>query len=90
MLLIISFFITSLNLLKSIGVVFNSPISNLPALPFRLLKTHGSLFNLSISKSNLSTSYFKSAKSVFLAKSDVSTPAAFLNLLLLFNYANLI
>ena len=88
MFLITSFFITSLNLLKSVGVVFNSPISNLPALPFRLLKTHGSLFNLSIS--NLSTSYFKSAKSVFLAKSDVSTPAAFLNLLLLFNYANLI
>ena len=47
----------------------------LSTLLFKLLKLIGTIFNLSIS--NLSTSDFKSAKSVFLAKSDVSTTAAF-------------
>ena len=40
-----------------------------------MLKLLGTFFNLSIS--NLSISVFKLAKSVFLAKSDVSTPVAF-------------
>ena len=51
-------------------------MSNLSTLLFKLLKQLGTFFNLSIS--NLSTSDFKSAKSVFLAKSNVSTTAAFL------------
>ena len=39
-----------------------------------MFKLLGTIFNLSIS--NLSTSDFKLAKSVFSAKSDASTPAA--------------
>ena len=53
-----------------------------------LLKSTGSVFDLSIS--NSSTSGFKLAKPVFLVKSDVSTPVAFLNLPMLHNYINLI
>ena len=75
-----SFFNTLLSLLKSTGVVSNFPMSNLSALLFKLL---GTFFNLSMS--NLSTSDFKLAKSVFLAKSDVSTPVAFFKSLLLRN-----
>ena len=46
-------------------------------------KSIGTVFNLSIS--NSSTPNFELAKSVFLADSDVSTPVAFLILLLLYN-----
>ena len=47
---------------------------------FKLFKPLGTFFNLSIS--NLSISDFKLSKSVFfLAKSDISTPVAFLNLI---------
>ena len=49
-------------------------MSNVSTLLFKVLKPIGIFFNLSIS--NLSTSDFKLAKSVFLAKSDVSTPVA--------------
>ena len=48
-----------------------------------LYKSTGTVFNLSIS--NSSTPNFELAKSVFLADSDVSTPVAFLILLLLYN-----
>ena len=41
----------------------------------KLLKSVGTFFNLSIS--NLSTLYFRLAKSTFLAYFDVSTPVAF-------------
>ena len=56
-------------------IVSNFPISNLSALLFKLLKLFGTFLNLSMS--NLSTSDFKLPKSVFSAKSDVSTPVAF-------------
>ena len=46
-----------------------------------MYETLGTFFNLSISY--LSSSNFKLSKSVLLAKSDVSTPIVFLNLLLL-------
>ena len=52
-------------------------------LLLKLLKLFGTFLNLPLS--NLSTSDFKLANSLFLAKSDVSTPVAFLNLLLLRN-----
>ena len=68
-----TFFTTLLSLLKSTGVVYNFPISNLSILPFKLLKPLGNFFNLSIS--NLSISHFKLAKSVALEISDVSTSA---------------
>ena len=48
-----------------------------------LYKSTGTVFNLSIS--NSSTPNFAPVKSVFLADSDVSTPVAFLNLLLSYN-----
>ena len=51
-------------------------MSNLSTLLFKLLKPLGTYFNLSVS--NLSTSDSKLVKSVFLAKSDVSTVAVFL------------
>ena len=63
-------------------------MSNLSTLLFKLLKLVRKLSSLSIS--NLSTIDSKLAKSAFLisnfsAKSDVSTPVAFLNLSLLHN-----
>ena len=61
----------------------NFPISNLSALLFKLPKLLGTFSNLSMS--NLSTSDFEFAKSVFLAKSDVSTPAAFFESVFLHN-----
>ena len=70
-----SFFTILLSLLESTGVVSNFPISILSTLFFKLLKLFGTFVILSIS--NLSTPDFKLAKSVFLAKLDVSTPAAF-------------
>ena len=63
-------FLTSLRLLKLAEVVFN--LSN---LLFKLLKQLGKFFDLSTS--NLSKSGLKLAKSVFLAKSDVSKPVVF-------------
>ena len=71
-----TFFTSILNLLKPTGVVSNFPISSLSTLLFKLLKLFGTIFNLSMS--NLSTLDFKLAISIFLAKSDVSTPIAFL------------
>ena len=68
-------FTTLLSLLKSTGVLSNFPIFNLPTLLSKLPKLFGTFFNLSMS--NLSISDFKLAKSVFLTKSDVSTPVAF-------------
>ena len=53
-----------------------------------MFKPVGTFSNLSISK--LSTSDFNLAKSILLASFDVSTPVAFLNLLLLHYYINLI
>ena len=50
-------------------------MTNLSTLLFKLLELLGTLFNLSIS--NLSASGFKLAKSVFLAKSDISNPVSF-------------
>ena len=78
-----SVFTTSLSLLKSTGTGTNLSTSNLSTLLFKLIKPLGTFFNLSIS--NLSTLDFKLAKLTFLAKSDVSTPVAFLDLLLLHN-----
>ena len=78
-----SFFATSLSSLKSTGTGTNSSISNLSTLLFKLLKPLGTFCNLSIS--NLSPSYFKLYKPAFLAKSDVSTPVAFLSQNLLHN-----
>ena len=49
-------------------------MSDLSALLFKLFKLLSTFFNLSIS--NLSTSDFKLAKSVFLARDDVSTRVA--------------
>ena len=51
-------------------------MSHLSTLLFKLFKPIGTFFDLSIS--NLSTSDFKVAKSVLLAKYDGSTGAAFL------------
>ena len=70
-----SFFTTSLNLIKSTGVVSNFPISNLSTLLFKLFRLVGRFFNLSIS--NLSTLDFKLAKSTVFAKDDVTTAVAF-------------
>ena len=69
-----SFFTTSLSLLKSTRTGTILSTANLSTLLLKLLKLLGTFFNSSISK--LSTSDFKLAKSVFLAKSDVSTPVA--------------
>ena len=69
-----SFFTTLLSLLNSTGVVSNLPISNLSTLLSKLIKLLGIFLYLSIS--NLSASDSKLAKSVFLAKSNVSTPVA--------------
>ena len=76
-------FTASLSLLKSTGTGTNLSTSNLSTLLFKLLKLVGRVLNLSISDS--CTSDFKLVKSVFLAKEDVSTPFAFLNLFLLHN-----
>ena len=67
-----SFFIISLSLLKSTGTGTNLSTCILSTLLFKLLKLVGMFFNLS-----LSTSDSELAKSVFLAKDDVSTPVAF-------------
>ena len=64
-----------LSLLKSTGTVTNISTSNLSTLLFKLLELAEVFFSLSIS--NLPTLYLELAKSVFLAKNDVSTPAAF-------------
>ena len=77
------FFTTLLSLLKLTGVVSNFPMSNLSTLLFKLFKLLGTFFNLPIS--NLSASDFKLAKSVFLAKNEVSTPVAFFEFVLLHN-----
>ena len=76
-----SFFTKSLSLLKSTRTDINLKTSNLSTLLLKLLKLVGKIFNLS--KSTLSTWDFKLAKSTFSANFDVSTPVAFLNLLLL-------
>ena len=55
---LITFFTTSLNLLKSTGAGINLSTSNLSALLFKLVKLVSIFLNLSIS--NLSTSDFKS------------------------------
>ena len=49
-------------------------MSTLSILLFKLFKILGTFFNSLLS--NLSTTGFKLAKSVFLAKDDVSTPVA--------------
>ena len=67
-------FTTSLILLESTETSNNLSTSNF-TLFYKLLKLVDTFFKLSMS--NLSTSDFKSAKSVFLAKHDVSTPAVF-------------
>ena len=72
-----SVFTTSLSLLKSTETGTNLSTSNLSTLLFKLFKLVDTFFNLSIS--HFSTSDFKLAKSVFLAKDDVSTFVAFLN-----------
>ena len=73
----------SLARVKSTGTGTTLSISNLSSLLFKLLKLVGIFFSLSIS--NLSTSGFKLARSIVLAKDVVSTPVAYLNLLLLHN-----
>ena len=55
---------------------FHVSASNLSTLLLKLLKLFGTFFDLSIS--NSFTLDFKLAKSVFLAKDDVSAPIAFL------------
>ena len=67
--------VSLLSLLKSTGTGTNLLTSNLFILFFKFFKLVGACFNLSIS--NLSTLDFKLTKSVFLAKDDLSTPAAF-------------
>ena len=57
------------------GIGLSLSTSNLPTLLLKLLKPLGTFFNLSIS--NLSASYFKLAKSMSLAKDDVSTSIGF-------------
>ena len=64
----------SLSLLKSTQTGTNSSITNLSTSLFKLFKLVGTFFNLSIF--NLSALEFN-AKSVSLAKHDVSTTAAF-------------
>ena len=64
-----------LSLLESTGTGASLLTSNLSTFFFKLLKLVVTFCNLSIS--NLYPSDFKLAKSVFLAKSDVSTPVAF-------------
>ena len=66
--------ITSLYFFKSIGLVFNLPISKSSTFLFKLFKLVGTLTNLLMS--SLSTSAFKAIKSFLAAKSDVSTPVA--------------
>ena len=84
-----NFFTVSLNLLISTGKGTFSSTSNLYAALFKLLKLVGTLSNLSIP--NLSTSDFKSAKSVILGKFAPSTTVAFLkSAFLALLYANLI
>ena len=78
-----SLFTTSLYLLKPTGAGTNLSVSNLFTLIFKSVKLLGIFFNLSISTSP--TSYSKLAKSVFLAKEDVSTHPHILNLFLLHN-----
>ena len=68
-------FTASFSLIKSTGTGTDFSISNWSTLLFKLLNLFGIFFNLSIS--NLSTSNFKLSKSVFLAKSNVSTTVAF-------------
>ena len=83
------FFTTSFSLLKSTGTGTNLSTSNLSTLLFKFLKLLGTFLNLSMS--SLSTSDFKLTKSVFLAKSDVSTSAAFCkSVFVLHNWINLI
>ena len=65
-----SFFTTSLSLLKSTEAVPNLPICNLSTLLFKLLKSIGTFFEISMSDSTL-------GKSPFLAKFDVATTVAF-------------
>ena len=66
-----SVFTTSLSLFKSTGAGTNLSTSTLTTSLFHLLKLLGTFFNLSISI------IYKLAKSVFLAKSNVSTPVTF-------------
>ena len=70
-----SFFTTLLSLLKSTGTGTILSTSSLSTLLFNLLKLAGKFFSLLIS--NLSTLNFKSAKSIFLAREEVSIPVAF-------------
>ena len=65
-----SSFTTSFSLFKSTGAG-----TNLSTLLFELPKLLGNL--IQFSNINLSASDFNLAKSVFLAKSDISTPVAF-------------
>ena len=64
----------SIYFLTSSSYVLFSTIS-FSTKSFSLLKSVGIVFNLSISSS--STIHFKLTKSVFLAKSDISTSVAF-------------
>ena len=66
----------------------NLSTPNLSTLLFKSIKPLGTFFNLSMS--NLSTSDFKLAKSVFLANSDVSTPVTSYGSVLWYNLTNLI
>ena len=70
-----STFTTSLSLPKSTGTDTYLSTSNLSTLLIKSLKLVGKFFSLSMSY--LSTSGFKLAKSIFLAKDDVSIPDAF-------------
>ena len=70
-----SFLTTSLSLVKSTGTGTNSSTSNLTTLLFKLLKLLSTFLNFLMS--NLSTLGLKLAKSVFFAKSDLSTPVGF-------------
>ena len=73
--LITSDFTTSLNLLKSTENGNNLSTSSLSNLLYKLLKAVETFFSLSIS--NPSTSDFKLAEWIFLAKDDALIPAAF-------------
>ena len=70
-----AFFTTLLNLRTSTRTGTNLSTFNLSTLLFKLFKLVRRFSNLSTS--NLSTSDFKLAKSIFLAKDDVSTPVVF-------------
>ena len=70
-----SFFTTLLSLLKSTRTGTILSTSSLSTLLFKLLKSAGTFFSLLIS--NLATLNFKSAKSIFLARDEVSIPVAF-------------